>query len=320
METNQLLSDLKTAISNARTILVVTHAEHTHDSIGSTLALYLGLTGLGKTVTVVTTEPLHVDVSDYIGADKVRSTIGKKNFVISLPYKDGSIEKVSYNIEDDQFHLVIEPREGFEFSKDTVTYGTQGGVPDCIIAVDTIHLGKLGTLYEENRDLFGGVSNLINIDTHENNTMYGTINTVELVAVALSTLGVQLSTDIATNILNAIYETTKNFTTQNVNGRTFEIASVCMKASGVRFVQSKGQEVIIGKHEGKSVHTEQKKIDDSDSVESKPTEKIAPTKDISHGDPAMTDRSQRSDQGGSHSSIKPEEWLKPDMSAGSDQH
>lgn len=303
MEPNQLLQDIKTAITGAKTILIVTHGEHTHDSVGSTLSLYLGLTSLGKTVTVASPKPLHVNLSDYIGADQVRDTIGKKNFVISLPYKDGSIEKVSYNIEDDQFNLVVEPREGFEFSKDMVTYSAQGGSPDCIITIDTIHLGKLGSLYEENKDVFAGASTLINIDTHDQNSNFGTINlvdpevssTIELVAVLLSTVGVQLTTDIASNILNAVYETTKNFTTPKVNGRTFEVASVCMKAGARRFEKSKGQEVLIGKREEKQSQEEVKKED----------EPVLPEKKL----PVA-----------SVPAVEPEEWLKPDMNAGTDHH
>lgn len=302
MEFNQILTDIKTSLGNAKSVLIVTHPDHTDDSIGATLALYLGLTGLGKSVSVASPQPIQVGLSDYIAADKIKNSLGKKNFVISLPYKDGSIEKVSYNIEDDHFNLVIEPHEGFEFSKDMVSYGSHGGSPDCVVVVDTIHWGKLGNLYEENKDIFAGVAHVINVDVHADNTLFGTVNmvdpeissTTELVAVILSTLGVQLTTDIATNILNAVYETTKNFTTQKVNARTFEVASVCMKAGGIRFTETKGQEVIVGKHEEPHGDEKGKKADEVHEVKNV---EVTP-----------------------HTTVEPEEWLKPDMNASADNH
>jgi len=57
----------------------------------------------------------------------------------------------------------------------------------------------------------------------------------ELIAVVMSFTGVKLSEDIATNLLNAIVDATNHFQSALVNARTFEIASVCMKAGGKRF-------------------------------------------------------------------------------------
>ncbi len=235
---------VKDLLAKAKDVLIVTHENPTDDSIGSALALYLGLVSLGKKVVVATPEPITVGLSNYVGANKIISDLAaKKNFIISLDYVDGSIEKVSYNIEGDTFNLVIEPRAGYDsFSPDKVRYSYASGMADLIFAVDTIHLGGLKKLYEGSKDLFAGKP-IVNVDRHPNNAQYGGVNlvdatastTAEVVARFLSMLGVKLTVDIATNLLNAVYSGTANFTAANVSAGAFDVASVALKAGGKRF-------------------------------------------------------------------------------------
>jgi len=232
------VSEIKSLIDKAKDILIVTHVNPTYDSIGSALSLYLGLKGIGKTVTVACPTPMIVEYSGFVGANKLQTSIAKKNFVISLDYEDGSIEKVSYNIEGKKFNLIIEPRPGFaEFSQDKVHYSHDGTVVDTIIIVDTKHLGGLGKVYEEDKELFA-THPIINIDCHEDNAKYGSVNivgdsgtTAELIARFLTALGILFTEDIATNILHALYKTTDSFQT-HVTAQTFEVAAQCVKAGG----------------------------------------------------------------------------------------
>lgn len=239
------LTKARELIEKARDILIVSHENPTFDSIGSMLALYLGLLDMGKRVTVAIPDPMTVEFSNFVGANKVVSEIARKNFIISLDYVEGSIEKVSYNIEGDKFNLVIEPRPGFEpFTKDRVHFSNSGTSADLVITVDTIHLGGLKSLYESDTDLYANTP-VVNIDRHANNAKYGTVNiidpqvgsTVELVAQVMSVLGIRLTADIATNILNALYQATSSFQSSTVSGRTFDLAAACIKAGGRRFTK-----------------------------------------------------------------------------------
>lgn len=241
------ITKVKELVDKASSILVVTHEHPNFDSIGSALTLSLGLTGLGKKVTVVCPDPITVELSNFIGVQKVGKEVSGKNFIISLDYEDGSIDKVSYNIEGNKFNLVIEPRAGYEgFSADKVHYSSAGAGGDLIITVDTIHLGGLKKIYDDNKALFDGKP-VINIDRHPNNAKYGKVNlvdsdassTVEIVARLLSHMGVALTQDIATNVLNALYGATNNFQNPNVSIQSFELAAACMKAGGKRFTQKK---------------------------------------------------------------------------------
>jgi c-di-AMP phosphodiesterase-like protein len=243
MDFNALLSEAKKAIESARSVYILTHEKPTHDSIGSSLCLYLGLTSLGKSVSLVCPDPVTVEFADYVGVNKFTSALAGKNFVISLDYVEGSIEKVSYNIEGNKFNLVIEPRPGFEpFTQDKVHFTKSGLGGDLVITVDTISPGGYRQITDGlPKEAFKGKP-VINLDRHGNNSGYGTINlvdpqaaaTCEIAASLLSVLGVKLSADIATNLLNALYHGTGNFQTREVSGRTFELASACIKAGGRR--------------------------------------------------------------------------------------
>lgn len=246
MDLTSDITKVKELLDKASSVLIATHEHPTFDSIGSAVTLALGLTSLGKKVTVVCPDPMTVELSGFVGVQKIVREISGKNFVISLDYVDGSIDKVSYNIEGNKFNLVIEPRAGFDgFSEDKVHFVRGNAGADLIFTVDTIHLGGLKKVYEDNKEMFGSKS-VINIDRHPNNAKYGVINlidphassTVELVSQLLSHVGVTLTTDIATNVLNALYGATNNFQNPNVSVQSFELAAACLKAGGKRFAKS----------------------------------------------------------------------------------
>jgi len=231
---------VKDLILQAKDILILTHASPTADSIGSALALYVAMKNMGKHVVVGCPTPMIVELSNFVGANKVETKFSKKNFVISLDYEDGSIDKVTYNIEGQKFNLIIEPRPGYEnFNEEHVSFHHKGTAADVIFTIDTMHLGELGELYEGEKELFA-TRPIINIDKHIENAKYGAVNiidhaatTAELVATVMSEIGTPLTEDIATNLLNAIYSASNNFT--DITARTFEVAAACVKAGGKRF-------------------------------------------------------------------------------------
>jgi c-di-AMP phosphodiesterase-like protein len=262
------ITKIQELVTAAHEILLVTHEHPTFDSMGSTLALYLGLTGLGKKVTVACPDAMTVELSNFIGANKVVTNLGKKNFIISLDYVEGSIEKVSYNIEGNKFNLVVEPRPGFEtFNQDKVHYSYAGSGANVIFTVDTIHLGGLKKLFDEDKDLYG-TKPIVNIDRHPNNAHFGHTNmidpaaasTAEIVGELLTGLSVTITADIATNLLNAVYGATNNFQNANATPTSFELVATCMKAGGKRFGQAAPLEEVPAAG-GESVANEPQKVE-----------------------------------------------------------
>jgi bifunctional oligoribonuclease and PAP phosphatase NrnA len=301
------LNKIKELVNKSQDILIVSHENPTHESVGSMLALYQGLSTQGKKVTLVCPDPMTVELSSYVGVDKISTENAKKNFIISLDYIDGSIEKVSYNIEGDKFNLVIEPRAGFDtFTEDKVHFRGSNAKVDLIIAIDTIHLGSLKKIIDTESEVYKNLP-VINIDRHPNNAHFGQINlvdatvstTIELVALVLNYLEIGLSEDMATNILNTLYNSTGNFQSSGVTSKTFDIASVCIKAGGKRFTKSITANEIL---------TDIKKTI-PDNEDQQVTESVTPR--FSKDKPAKTESINEPKNTAVKPSEAPADWLKP---------
>ncbi len=240
MTTLPNINEIQELLAKAQEVLIVTHENPTQDSLGASLALFLSLSAAGKKASLVCSTPTTVEFSNLVGIDKVNQELGGRNFVISLDYTEGTIEKVSYNINDNKFNLIIEPQPGAPaFTPEKVHYSNSAASPDLIFVIDTVSLEGLGKLYED-KDLFAKVTT-INIDSHNNNARFGKINlidpeassTSEVLTFFLQNLGSPLSEDIAGNLLIGIEQTTHNFA-PGAGAGSFEAAAICLKAGGKR--------------------------------------------------------------------------------------
>lgn len=230
-------------ISKSSTGAVVLPPNPSVDALAAGTALYLGLTKLGKTVSLVSPNPI---TSDLYATDKATQQLVNEgdNLVVSFPYEDGSIDKVDYNIKDSVFNLIITPRQGFpKLDPSKVQFNYSGGSIDFIITVDIPNLNSLGELYKENQKDFT-TSTVINIDRHLVNDFYGKANLVDktssstsqLVLSVLRDLQIDMDKDMATNLYAGVASATNNFTAYSVNAETFETAATLLKFGAVKKV------------------------------------------------------------------------------------
>lgn len=228
-------------ITKSSTGAVVLPLNPSVDAIAAGTVLYLGLTKLGKTVSLVSANLIQ---SDLYAADKATQQLVNEgdNLVVSFPYQDGAIDKVDYNIKDSTFNLVISPRPGFpKLDPSKVQFAYSGGSIDFIVSVDIPNLNSLGELYKENQKDFAS-STVINIDRHLVNDFYGKANLVDktssstsqLVLSILRDLQVEIDKDMATNLYAGLTSATNNFTSYSVNAETFEAAANLLKLGAVK--------------------------------------------------------------------------------------
>ncbi len=241
---NQVVEALNTHVSG----IICLRENPQADSIAAACALYLALVKLGKNVSLACSTPV---TSDLIAADKIKpapETSGD-NLAISFPYRDGSVDKVDYNIQDETFNLIITPREGFpKLDPNQVSYSFTGGVVDFLITVDASSLKSLGGLYEQNQQQFT-TATVINIDRHLANSYFGKVNFVQKAATSTSelalsiikALGVQIDREIATNLYAGLMAATNNFTSYSVNATTFETASQLLKLGAQKKAPAQSQ-------------------------------------------------------------------------------
>ncbi len=235
--------DIRQVIDDSKEVLIALGKNPSFDSITSGLSLYLALSAAGKHATIVCPSPMTVEFNQLIGVDKVANSISNtgRNLVVSFPYQEGSIEKVSYNIESDVFNLVIEPREGYPaVTPDKLAYSFGGGNFDTIIVIGSASLYDLDQLYTQNEKLFAD-KQVINIDINSLNQRFGKINFIdqsvgsisEMIVSFLNAWGLRMDADTATNLLAGITAATQNFSSPKSGIASFEAATICMR-SGAR--------------------------------------------------------------------------------------
>lgn len=226
--------------------VIVIPGNPTVDAIASATSLYLGLTKMGKNVSLACSSKPQ---SDLAASDKITTAIapGGDSLMISFPYSDGSIDKVDYNIQGSSFNLVVTPRPGFsKLDPGQVNYSYTGGSVDFIVVIDSPSLTNLGEIYSNNQAQFTG-HDIINIDRHLTNAFFGTVNFVnktassvsELILAILQDLKIEVDRDMSTNLYSGIASSTNNFTSYSVNAETFEHIATLLRMGAVKKIMKK---------------------------------------------------------------------------------
>ncbi len=235
---------LQSLLREVKNILIVVKSTPDNDYVASGIALYLSLLQRGKQVQIASPDKITVAQSDLIGIDKITSDLGKggRNLVISFPYVENKVEKVSYTIENNGFNLVIAPTTDPErLNKDLVefTRSGEGAVSfDLIIAVGIASYEELGKFNATHRKLFTQKTTVVISNKQVTQNEFGKLHIVnpssasvsEIVAILLSRMNYPMDVDICNNLLKGIKEKTNNFT-QGATADTFEAAAACMRKS-----------------------------------------------------------------------------------------
>jgi len=240
-ETAQRLKDLITQNSS---IGILVGRNPNMDQMGAALGLYLTLKNLGKNVSVASPATPLVEVSSLVGIDKVKKALegGEGgDLIVSFPYKEGEIEKVSYTLESGYLNIIVKPGElGLSFDQRDVEYKHGGGAaPTLIFVIGTSRLVDLGNLF--NPEAMKGTT-VVNIDNKQDNQSFGDVVLVsnrfssvsEQVTHLIITLGYNIDQDSAQNLLSGISSATGNFQKANTSPVAFEMAAALMKKGAVR--------------------------------------------------------------------------------------
>jgi nanoRNase/pAp phosphatase (c-di-AMP/oligoRNAs hydrolase) len=237
-------SQIQSAFTSAQTIFIVLPQNANFDKVSAGLGLYLSLLKANKMVSIASPTRMTVRFSSLVGVNKIKNRFqgSKKDLIVSFDYVEEAIEKVSYNIENGKFNLVIKPKPGYPpLESEKVKYSYSGGSADLILTVGVRALEDLGNLFKENKDLFKE-SQIINIDSSAKNQQYGQINLVDPATASISEQVVELigqlrlptDGDISSNLLLGIEQATNQFNSVKVSPATFEAAAFCLKMGARR--------------------------------------------------------------------------------------
>lgn len=241
MDTNQL-QKIKDLIAKSDKIGIAVGKNPTIDEMGAALSLYLAFQAMNKSVSIASpTDPI-VELSSLVGIDKVATKFESAagDLVVSFPYREGEIEKVSYTIDEGLLNIVVKAGEqGLTFNEKDIKYTRGGDTPTLLFVVGTPRITDLGALFspEELKD-----TTVVNIDNKDANQKFGDLVLVssrfssvsEQIADLLLSLSVEIDVDCAQNLLSGIAFATSNFQDQKTSYLAFEIAAVLMKKGARR--------------------------------------------------------------------------------------
>jgi hypothetical protein len=182
-----------------------------------------------------------VEFNRLIGVNKINREIGNKNLVIRfVDYRANDIERVSYDIENSQFRLTVIPKQQISPpGKDQIELSYSGITADTVIIVGGLNESHFPAI--SSKELAG--ANIVHIGTKEITLSSGKSyisfsrpapSVSEIVFSLIAESGFAVNTDIATNLLMGIEDSSKNFTSHQVTADTFAIVSELMRLGGKR--------------------------------------------------------------------------------------
>src|SRR3989344_3337076 len=127
-------NSFKSVIDTAGSIVIFLPSNSYFDQVSSALSLYLALKNT-KPVQIVSDSPVTVNLNRLIGIDKISESAGNKNLVLGFSdYDANGIERVSYDIVENQFKLTVIPKSGVNPPlKEQVKITYEGVLADTVI-------------------------------------------------------------------------------------------------------------------------------------------------------------------------------------------
>lgn len=224
---------VKELLKPAKTVLILLPGQVNVDKVAGGLALTLSLKKMGLAVTIGCPAPMTVAFNRLFGVNQITNKIGNRNLVVSFDYVKEAIEKVSYNIEDGKFNLVVEPKAGQPpLDSNKVGYSYTGADADAVFICGAVSLDDLGNLVHEEKALFEQAP-LVNLAVQPASQQFAKINLVDpdigsvsaLITELFQSLELPIDADIASNLLAGIEAVTQRLTSAQVSGDVLRLAA-----------------------------------------------------------------------------------------------
>ena len=232
-------NSFKTVIENAGSVAIFLPTKAHLDDIASALSLYLALKD-SKPVQIVAPSPVTVSFNRLIGIDIITQG-GKKNLVIGFSnYDANSIERVSYDIIDNQFKLTVIPKSGINPPGESqVNISYEGVSADTVIlfgGVTDINFPQLATKGLESTKMYHVGTRPLTVDPSRIVYTFAQpmASVSELTFFLLNEAQLQVGTDVATNLLMGIEDATQNYKSPEAGAETFEVTASLIRLGGRR--------------------------------------------------------------------------------------
>lgn len=231
---NNETEQIKQLISTKKNILVTFGNQTNGDSIASAVALALFLEKMNKRIDLVCSGFTLPNNFKFLNKAKdIKSGFDYlQKFVISVDISKTDLQELSYDVKDNKLRIFVTPKQSF-LNRDDIRTAQSDFKYDLIFVVDTPDLESLGSIYDNNTELFHQKP-VINIDHKPGNENFGQINLVDITYTATSEnlyhlfkqiTPENIDKEIATSLLTGIISKTRSFKSQNIKPQTLNTAS-----------------------------------------------------------------------------------------------
>lgn len=234
------VAQLKTILDQAHSAVILLGPTPTYDQVASATAFYLALKDLKAEVSLCS--PNQIDLPDLLAQEEIKQKLGNKDLSISFDYSETAVDKVSYHIDEEQgkFYLVVKPQRGHKpLDPKSVSFDLTGAQADVIFLFGIHSLSMLEHLYEHYTDVY---ENATLVTVHSFEPEIGDIKIdisgrscwSESTLTLIEKLGLELTSEGASNLLMAIDQATDWLTSFTATADTFEVVSKLLRAGGKR--------------------------------------------------------------------------------------
>lgn len=266
----QLIPQAKDILQGADNVGIIVTEFQSLDKVGAGLALYLALQEAGKNVQIVSRKDPLVEISNLVGIDKLsRSFEGiTKKLVVSLPYYEGEVEKVSYNIEGNRLNinLFAAKDKGISFKEKDVDFIRSGSNPSVLVTIGIRKEEEMAGLVSPDAQV-----KMIRLDTVVPQQNFGEVTIAdpdfssisEIVTMLIRELNLPIDADTAQNLLDGVVFATNNFSAPNTSSAAFASAAYLLAHGAQRKnipVQSRSGEQRKPRQESVKVAQEQQSV------------------------------------------------------------
>lgn len=234
------LTQLKTILDQAHSAVVLLGPNPTYDQVASATAFYLSLKDLKAEVSLCSPNP--VEFADLLALEEIKQKLGNKDLSISFDYSETAVDKVSYHIDEDRgkFYLVVKPQRGHKpLDPQSVSFDLTGAQADVIFLFGVHSWSMLEHLYENHVDVYESAT-VVTVHNFEPEIgdvkldISGQSCWSEATLTLIEKLGLELTSDGASNLLMAIDEATDWLTSFTASADTFETVAKLLRAGGKR--------------------------------------------------------------------------------------
>jgi hypothetical protein len=233
-------NSFKSVVEGSKSTLILLPTNPRFDQVAAALSLYLSLRG-SREIQIFSPTPMTVEFNRLIGVNKINQEMGNKNLVIRfVDYRANDIERVSYDIENGQFRLTVIPKQNINPpGKNQIELSYSGISADTVIIIGGSNESHFPAI--SSKDLVG--AGVVHIGTKDITLSSGKSyisfskpapSVSEIIFSLIAESGFSIDSDIATNLLMGIEDSSKGFSSNEVTAETFAIVSELMRLGGKR--------------------------------------------------------------------------------------